>query len=126
MTRSQRHLVDTVGYCSRDTVIAQGGLSPCVLPPVLLGLSPDNAMVGDALVDITISGENFDRQSVIVAANVGRRVSYVSPTTLIVQIEPSNVTQPTVVPVVVQTGFYYSDPINFTFNPRPPLQEEAQ
>lgn len=123
MTRSQRHLVDTAGYCSRDTLIAQGGWSPALIPPVLTSLTPNTAVVGDALLDVTVVGDNFSINSVVVG-NVGLRTQFVSPQELIVTIDPTMVTDPQTVPIIVQSGWYYSDPLDFTFTSSAALSRE--
>jgi len=120
MTRSQRHLVETVGYCDRATTIAQGGLSPCSSVPRVLSLVPDTAWVGDSDLDVHVFGVGFGRESRITHPLVRSSV-YVSHTEMIAVLAPSKATGPTDVELSVQNGFYYSDPEIFKLtNPPPP------
>lgn len=118
MTRSQRHQAELNGYCSRDSTIAQGAWSPCTSIPTAIYLEPDNAVVGDTDVDVHIVGHGFSAEAQVVASIVVRS-TYVSSGEIIITVQPSKVSGPGVVPIVVQIGYYKTAPINFTFTAPP-------
>lgn len=119
MTRSQRHLVEVTGYCSRDSDISQGGWSPCTQQPVIDGIDPTEAYVGDTDVDVHIYGYGFQPTSVVVVL-VGIRSNLVSKNEMIVTLSPARVSEPLVVPIYVQNGPYSSNVVNFNLVSYPP------
>lgn len=123
MSRSQRHQAEISGYCSRDSTFAQGAWSGATSDAVLLSLDPDSAIVGDVDVDVHLYGTGFSRESLVIA-NVVQRTNFVSDTELIVVVQPSQVPAATTVPITVQTGWYISNPLDFSFVEPAPLTEE--
>lgn len=125
MTRSQRHQAEITGYCSRDTTVAQGAWSPCTLWPEVLFLDPAEAVVGDADIDVHIYGRFFSRESRVVV-EVVRDATFISDTEMIITVQPSKISAPIAVPITVQTGWFISNPVDFSFVAPPPLSRQER
>src|SRR4051812_45807168 len=119
MGRSQRHLVETVGYCSRGTTIAQGGLSPAAVEPKITDLAPTEVIVGEADIDVTLIG-TFSADAKVFVDGVLGRSTFVNPATMIVTLQPSTVASARTAQITVVSGWYTSNAVSFNFVEPPP------
>ena len=120
--RSQRHMVETVGYSSSGTDYSQGGWGPNTVQPEITSLDPDTAIVGDADIDVHIHGSGFAPTSQLVVDGAVVNQSTISENEMVFTIQPSKVPAATISTIYVQNGWYYSSVVNFTFTDPPPLE----
>jgi hypothetical protein len=120
--RSQRHMVEIVGYSSGGTDYSQGGWGPNTVQPEIASMDPDTAFVGDADIDVHIYGSGFVPTSQLIVEGAVASRSIVSENEMVFTIQPSKVTAATISTIYVQNGWYYSSVVNFTFTDPPPLE----
>jgi outer membrane protein assembly factor BamB len=89
--------------------------------PTITQLSPNSAIVGGAGFTLTVSGSNFNSQSVVNWAGSPRTTIYVSASQLTAQINAADIAATGTVAVTVQNQTVASAPSNFTVVPVPPV-----
>jgi hypothetical protein len=95
-------------------------------PPVLSGIEPSTAAIGDPSFDVKISGTGFLPDSVIVFAGQDEPTALNEDGTLSTGVNMSFWHGPDAVPVCVRNGSLYSEPVTFTFTGEAaPEAEEA-
>jgi hypothetical protein len=85
-------------------------------PPVLSGLEPSSATIGDPSFDIHVSGEGFLQDSIIVFAGYDEPTTLNEDGTLSTGVNMSVWHGPDVLEVRVRNGAMVSEPLMFTFN----------
>ena len=83
-------------------------------PPVLSGLEPSTAAIGDASFDIHVSGEGFLQDSVIVFAGYDEPTQLNEDGTLSTGVNMGVWHGPATLPVCVRNGDMVSEPLEFT------------
>jgi len=88
-------------------------------PPVVSGIEPSTAAIGDPSFDIKISGTGFLPDSVIVFAGQDEPTALNEDGTLSTGVNMSFWHGPDAVPVQVRNGNLVSEPVDFTFTAAP-------
>jgi len=88
-------------------------------PPVVSGIEPSTAAIGDPSFDIHVSGTGFLPDSVIVFAGQDEPTALNEDGTLSTGVNMSFWHGPDAVPVQVRNGNLVSEPVDFTFTAAP-------
>ena len=92
-------------------------------PPVLSGLEPSSATIGDPSFDIHVSGEGFLQDSIIVFAGYDEPTTLNDDGTLSTGVNMGVWHGPDTLEVRVRNGAMVSEPLMFTFNGAAPEAE---
>ena len=84
-------------------------------PISLTSINPTSAVIGSADFTLSVTGEGFTENSVIVFNGGDEPTTFVSDTELTTGVKPSLVSNAITVPVEVREGTFTSEPLDFEF-----------